>query len=350
MTQVLGRTTGAGPTGRLGTYRARDGSDGAQVNIDLAHPHAGLVVGKRGSGKSYTLGVLTEELAEASGVTPIVCDPMGAFSTPETTARATVVHRPSIRADALSPRTWCDLLSLSPSDAVGALVWHAATSAETLSGMRSHVVNARAERATRRAAANHLDLAEAWGAFDDEGLTTDDLLDGRATVLDLAGMGRAAANAVVRGVAESLYDRCVEGAPPNLPWLLVDEAHIFFDGVAAPGLRTLLTRGRQPGVSLVAATQRPAALPPVAVSQADLLVAHRLTARDDRDALARARPAYMRESFEERMPTTVGAALVVDDATESVHAIQVRERRTAHGGASERATTPSQPEVEPEAG
>ena len=333
MTQVLGRTNGPGPTGRLGTYRARDGSDGAPVHLDLAHPHAALVVGKRGSGKSYTLGVLAEELADAPGVAPVVCDPMGAFST-EPSARATVAHRPSIRADHLSPRTWCDLLDLSPEDAVGALVWHAAGSAETLDGMRSHVVNARADRATRRAAANHLDLAATWGAFDAAGLTTDDLLDGQATVLDLAGMDRAAANAVVRGVAESLYERCVAGSPPNLPWLLVDEAHVFFDGVAAPGLRTVLTRGRQPGVSLVAATQRPAALPPVAVSQADLLVAHRLTARDDRKALARARPAYMRESFEERMPTAVGAALVVDDATESVHAIRVRERRTAHGGAS----------------
>ena len=367
MTQVLGRTESAGPTGQLGTYRARDGSNGAQVDIDLAHPHAGLVVGKRGSGKSHTLGVLAEELADAEGVTPIICDPMGTFSnhdvsatsssssTHGTTARATVVRRPSIRADALSPRTWCDLLDLSPSDAVGALIWHAATSADTLDRMRSHVVNARADRATRRAAANHLDLAAAWGAFDDEGLTADDLLDGRATVLDLAGMGRAAANAVVRGVAESLYDRCVEEAPPNLPWLLVDEAHVFFDGVAEVGLRTLLTRGRQPGVSLVAATQRPAALPSVAVSQADLLVAHRLTSRDDREALARARPAYMRETFKERMPTTVGAALVVDDATESVHAVQVRKRRWTHGGSSASAsarattTTTSRPEAELEA-
>lgn len=350
MTQVLGRTHGPGPTGQLGTYRARDGSDGAEVSIDLSHPHAALVVGKRGSGKSYTLGVLAEELADSPGVTPILCDPMGAFATPEATARATVVHRPSIRADALSPRTWCELLDLSPSDSVGALVWHAASSAETLAGMRSHVVNARAERATRRAAVNHLDLAASWGTFDEAGLTADDLLDDRATILDLAGMDRAAANAVVRGVAESLYHRCVECTPSNLPWLLVDEAHVFFDGVAGSGLRTLLTRGRQPGVSLVAATQRPAALPPVAVSQADLLLAHRLTSRDDREALARARPVYMRESFEERMPTTVGAALVVDDATESVHAIQVRERRTAHGGASARTRPSSRPTGEREVG
>lgn len=339
MTHVLGRAEAstAEPTGHLGTYRARDGSDGAAVHVDLSRPHAAVVVGKRGSGKSYTLGVLAEELADADGVVPVVCDPMGTFANAGVSALgANVVHRPAIRADALSPRTWCDLLDLSPESAVGALVWHAAASASTLPDMRAQVVNARAGRATRQAAVNHLDLTAAWGAFDPDGLTPATLLDDRATVLDLSGMGRAAANAVVRGVAELLYQRCVEASPPNLPWVLVDEAHVFFDGVAAPGLRTLLTRGRQPGVSLVVATQRPSALPTVAISQADLLVAHRLTARDDREALARARPAYMRETFEGRMPAEAGSALVVDDATESVHAVRIRERRAGHGGASAR--------------
>jgi len=72
--------------------------------------------------------------------------------------------------------------------------------------------------------------------------------------------------------------------------------------------------------------------------QADLLVAHRLTNRADREALAASRPAYMDGTFAERMPTEPGAALVVDDATESVHALAVRERQTPHGGASPRAS------------
>lgn len=352
MTQILGRTAAGGPVGRLGTYRARDGSDGAPVEIDLARPHAGLVVGKRGSGKSYTLGVLAEAVAKTPGLSPIVCDPMGSFSsrahdrvadsgTAGSGGRSTVVVRPTIRAETLSPRTWCELLALSPSDAVGALVWQAASAADTLAEMRRHVVNARAERAVRRSAANHLDLAASWDVFDPDGLDADSLLDGDTTVIDLAGVDRAAANAVVRGVAESLYERCVVGTPPTLPWLLVDEAHVFFDGIAEPGLRTLLTRGRQPGVSFVAATQRPAALPAVAHSQADLIIAHRLTTRDDREALARTRPSYMRDSFAERLPTTVGTALVVDDATESVHTVHIRERDTPHGGASPTTTSVS---------
>ena len=38
---------------------------GMPVNLDLMSPHVMLVAGKRGSGKSYTLGILAEELARA---------------------------------------------------------------------------------------------------------------------------------------------------------------------------------------------------------------------------------------------------------------------------------------------
>jgi DNA helicase HerA-like ATPase len=337
---------GTGPVGHLGHYRARDGSRGERIGLDLAGPHVALVVGKRGSGKSYTLGVLAEALARTGRLAPVVADPMGVFGTLSEPADGepvpATVREPRVRADALAPRGWCTTLGLDPTDGAGSLVWQAAETADTLAAMRAAIVEAETDPATRRAAANHLRLAESWDVFDPGGLD-DELLDGDATVLDLAGLDRAPMNATLAAVARRLYDARVDGEDAatasetdRLPWLLVDEAHAFFDGVAASALRRLLTRGRQPGVSLVAATQQPSALPAVAVSQADLLVVHRLTSRADREALAAARPAYMRESIAERMPTDPGEALVIDDATESVHAIQVRERDTPHGGESPR--------------
>ncbi|WP_435180279.1 ATP-binding protein [Halorussus sp. AFM4] len=346
------------PSAHLGAYRARDGSAGARVRVDLDGPHAGLVVGKRGYGKSYTLGVLAEELARAEGVAPVVVDPMGVFSSLGCLG-VRIVDDPRVAADALAPRAWCDLLGLAADDPAGALVWQAAAARSTLAGMRSFVAAAdtRADRATRRAADNHLALAESWGVFAPDAPTAADLLasptgagTSAGTVLDLSGLDPGPANAVVRAVAAGLYDHCVGGRPARLPWLLVDEVHAFFAAddrpssadsgtatrsrnVAAPALRRVLTRGRQPGLSLVAATQRPSALPPVAVSQADLLLAHRLTSRADLDALAAARPTYL-GSFEDRLPDAPGEVLLVDDATESVHAVSVRERQTPHGGGS----------------
>ena len=325
------------PTARLGSYRARDGSPGAAVHLDVDRPHAGLLVGKRGYGKSYTLGVLAEELAGANGVAPVVADPMGVFESLAGLPSYELVSHPYVSADALAPRTWCGLLDLAPTSASGALVWRAAAERETLAEMRESVADADAAREVRRTAQNHLELAASWGIFAADGLTSTDLLGASGTVLDLSGLDRAPANAVVAALARGLYTHCVRGSPERLPWFLLDEAHAFFDGVAESALRTVVTRGRQPGVSFVAATQRPSALPDVAVSQADLLVAHRLTSRADLDALAAARPTYVSESLDTRLPERPGEVVIVDDATESTHALRIRERETSHGGASARA-------------
>jgi hypothetical protein len=327
------------PTARLGRYRARDGSVGAVVGVDLDRPHAALVVGKRGYGKSYTLGVLAEECARASGVTPVVVDPIGALCGLGSWGR--VVREPTVRADAVPPQAWPELVGLDPGSAAGALVWQAAASAGTLAGMCDHVADAGGEEGARRTAANHLRLAASWEAFTPDGLDARELVASDLTVLDCAGQSPGARSAVVHAVARGLYEaRLSESdAVDTLPWLFVDEAHVAFDGVAAAALTTLLTRGRAPGVSLVCATQRPGALPPVVASQTDLLVAHRLTAEADVAALAACEATYVAGRLRDRLPTACGEALVVDDHTESVHVVRVRERETPHEGASPRAST-----------
>ena len=345
------------PTGLLGRYRAPDGSDGAAVGFDLDGPHAGLVVGKRGSGKSYTLGVIAEEAARARGVAPVIVDPMGVFSglagdrggadaeragdgrgASSAPIPARVIEKPAVRVDSLPPAAWPALLGLDSSSPAGSLVWRVANDASTLAAMRAAVARADVPEDTRRAAANHLRMAASWDVFDPDGCSPEALAGGEATVLDLSGYAPEPMRAVVAAVANGLYEARVNGGIRRLPWLLVDEAHAFFEGTSAPALRRLLTRGRAPGVSLFAATQRPSALPGVAVSQADLLIAHRLTSTADIDALAAARPTYLGGTLRERLPAETGCALVVDDATESVHGVRVRRRETPHGGSSPRAS------------
>lgn len=334
---ILGRIDSAtGPAVRLGTYRAADGSDGSAVGLDLHRPHAALVVGKRGYGKSNTLGVVAEDAASASGVTPVVIDTMGEFAGLGDADSVRVVDAPTVAPTTLPPAAWPALFDLSPTDSVGALLWEAARETSTLDAMAAHVDAAAVADGVGRAARNHLRLAESWGVFAPDGLDARTLLSTPATVLDCSGLADRAASALVRAVASGLYEACVDRRPARLPWLLIDEAHFFFDGVASPALETLLTRGRTPGVSVVAATQRPGALPPVALSQSDLLLAHRLTAAADVEALAAATPTYLSGRLRDRLPVETGGAVVVDDVTESVHGVQVRRRETTHGGADPR--------------
>ncbi|MFW9881386.1 MAG: helicase HerA domain-containing protein, partial [Candidatus Thorarchaeota archaeon] len=55
---------------------------GYKVLFDNKFPHIIFICGKRGSGKSYTLGVIVEELGRSnSGIGTIVVDPLGTFLT-----------------------------------------------------------------------------------------------------------------------------------------------------------------------------------------------------------------------------------------------------------------------------
>ncbi len=58
----------------------------------------------------------------------------------------------------------------------------------------------------------------------------------------------------------------------------------------------------------------------------------------DVDALTAAQPTYLAGTIRERLPTRTCDALVVDDATESAHAVRIRERETPHGGGNPRAS------------
>jgi len=96
-----------------------------------------------------------------------------------------------------------------------------------------------------------------------------------------------------------------------------------------------MRQGRQPGLSLLLATQRPSALDDEVLSHSDMIICHRLTAQGDIDALNRVRPTYMRGEIGEALKKVgmeKGVALIIDDNSESVHVIKVRPRMSWHGG------------------
>ena len=65
------------------------------VTLDVTHSRVLLICGKRGSGKSYTLGVLAEELFQQSPRPVILLvDPMGIFWTMAQAMTATSIGLP----------------------------------------------------------------------------------------------------------------------------------------------------------------------------------------------------------------------------------------------------------------
>jgi hypothetical protein len=87
---ILGRTKstqaklGCKGTFYIGCVGERTSKDanllGCKVLLDGVKPHVIFISGHRGSGKSYTMGVIAEELAESRlGIATIIVDPMGIF-------------------------------------------------------------------------------------------------------------------------------------------------------------------------------------------------------------------------------------------------------------------------------
>ena len=133
----------------------------------------------------------------------------------------------------------------------------------------------------------------------------------------------------------------VEETGMPMVWLAVDEAQLFL-----PNNKEVLSKdvlinewmrqGRQPGLSLVLATQRPSALESEVLSHSDIIICHRLTAQEDIDALSRIRPTYMHSDIKEsikKIGDEKGVALIIDDTSESAHIIKIRPRLSWHGGA-----------------
>jgi len=401
---VLGRRekTGGGVL-NIGRYYALDGSLGAPVYLDALRPHVIFICGKRGYGKSYTIGVFLEEIASLEddvkqNLGVVVLDTLGIYWTTRFPSNESFekimrwdrrpqgfpvrllvpehaisnyskngisVERFSLRVAELSPMHWCQLFEVKPTDPVGIVLTRVVLALQSSSYLFSitEILSCiqQDERTTdvvKGAVENFFIMAESWGIFDTEGLSITDLVRrGTLTVLDLSVLqSPGLKDIVVALVCEKIFEERVKerkvheqkkmgftveekGIP--LVWLAVDEAQLF----VPQGKKTLskevlieewMRQGRQPGLSLIMATQRPSAVEPEVLSHSDIIICHRLTAQEDVDALSRIRPTYMHGDISEsikKIGSEKGVALLVDDTSESVHVIKVRPRVSWHGGA-----------------
>jgi hypothetical protein len=104
---------------------------------------------------------------------------------------------------------------------------------------------------------------------------------------------------------------------------------------ASDALITILREGRQPGISLILATQQPGKIHTDVMTQADVVLSHRLTAKIDTEALGTIMQSYMREGLDKQLnnlPRVKGAGIIFDDTNERLYPMKIRPRFTWHGG------------------
>ena len=371
--------------------------------IRATSSRAVFICGKRGSGKSYTLGVIVEELfaQERGKAVLIIADPMGIYHTMVSANEsqsdevrqaglltegfpvrlivpgdplacfgdAEIVNKLQtngveitslwINAHDLSADAWCELFDLEINNAMGIAMWRAVDTlhethetfniSDILTALRK---DTRAKGTTVEALENRLTAAQRWGFFSEEPTSLTDVFSlEHINVLDLSVIDagtKGLRNLVLDIVARRLFTERTRmrrreefGMETRLPpvWMAIDEAHQFVPQGRASLCKEMLIRwvkeGRQPGLSLIVATQQPSAIDAELLSQCDLIMAHKITTWDDINALDRLSATYMKGDLKGyiRQLNRRGEALLVDDETESVNTIRVRPRRSAHGGA-----------------
>ncbi|NPE27444.1 ATP-binding protein [Methanococcoides sp. SA1] len=386
----------------IGRYLALDRSSGSHVAIDALKPHAILICGKRGYGKSYTMGTLIEEMSLLpqeikKNIAALVIDTMGIFWTlergnttqkelledwglepkgfkinvfvpvghvDEYTKRHIDVMPFSVPVSHLHGYDWCDLFNIEETSPLGVLLVR--TIEEMREGKNEFSIgdvvsrineDERSDDITKMGAENYLRTATSWGIFEKNASGFSDLIkNGSTAILDVSSIeNNIVRSAVVAIISRDIYARRLQErrtyermsmgdgeVVQEMPmiWMFIDEAHLFVPSEGETLASEVLInewvrQGRQPGLSIIFATQRPAAIHPDIISQSDLVMCHRLTAKDDIEALEAMRPTYMKENIGDsikKMGAERGIAFVVDDTSESTHLVKVRPRYSWHGG------------------
>lgn len=208
---------------------------------------------------------------------------------------------------------------------------------------------------------NMLTIADQWGVFGEEGIRMDDIVKpGTINVFDVSRLRATEAwsvrNLLVAIICRKIYQHRVIARKQEelakmgeiklekrypMVWLIMDEAHQFIPAkeltVSSRPILDIVKQGREPGISFVPITQMPNKIHQEVISQCDMVISHRLTSKDDLEALQAVMQNYLMEDLAKSinsLPKWKGSAVILDDNSERIYPIQVRPRFSWHAGES----------------
>lgn len=367
------------------------------VLLDALQPHVICITGKRGSGKSFSLGVIVEEMTKLPeeirrNLCGLIIDTQGIFWTMKSPNEKNLpllnewglkpqgfmldVYIPygqektfyeagveydgtfSIMPSELSVEDWLYVFDIEPNDPLGILLQqtigklHESYDIDDI--VQGIMTQEGFETEKLLALRNYFEVAKNWGIFG-QAKMPDILTGGRFTVLDVSLTPPNVRSLLVALVSRKIFvERVRERRKEELAeiegmyqkkkplcWILIDEAHNFLPAKSRTAsteiLNTIVKEGRQPGITLALATQRPEKLHAEALAQCDLIISHRLTAKNDIEALKSIMQTYLLfdiGKYINELPRLKGTAIILDDNSERIYKVKIRPRQSWHAGSS----------------
>jgi len=394
-----------------------------KIWLDIVRSHVILIAGKRGSGKSYSIGVLAEELSSLpeevrKNIAPLIFDTMGIFWTmkyknekesglleewdlkskilpitvwipagyfEEYESRGIPVDKKfALAANELEIEDWLSIFNLEFTSPQSILIQKTISRLMTQKTFRiediiKQIYQENEPEETKKSTASLFEAADSWKVFADKEqkpTRINDLIQaGRTNILDLSMFSSTATfnvRALIIGLIskklfnqrilarkkeeiESIqhgFDKEEEEKEMPLIWLFIDEVHEFLPSnektPATNSLIQLLREGRQPGISMILATQQPGVVHRDVMTQSDIILSHRLTNKQDITALNDMMQTYLLNTIQKEMntlPSSKGSAILLDDNSERLYPLRIRPRFTWHGGEAPKAISENEEKV-----
>jgi len=323
------------------------------------------ILAQTGAGKSYTAGVLIEELLQ-KGATIIIIDPhadyvfignkkdgtkidrVDIFRTPESTGRydeseiGKKVENYSIKFSDLSLTEIEIICGINEK-------WTNITSAiqntidnfkqnnqdYSLEDLLNELKNGDKNDKSASKYINRLNKIKVWGdATTDIGKF---LKPKHISIMDLSGLNDTISDYVNYKILNDIYYQ-VESKNFEYPvFIFIEESHKFIPNkenkLSKSIIKKIASEGRKFGIFLVLITQRPYKIDQDALSQCNSQIIMRMTNPTDQNAIKTSSERISENLLNDLPGLNIGEAVVVGEITRAPVMIKVRERITEEGGA-----------------
>ncbi|MBI2670701.1 ATP-binding protein [Candidatus Woesearchaeota archaeon] len=279
----------------------------------------------------------------------------------------------TIKTSELNAEDWCNVFDLEITSNIGILIERTLSQLQDQTYGIDEIIkeiqkDKKPDENTKNAAENRFQAVKSWGLFDKHGTEINDLImPGKVSILDLSAYTHISGSTNIKSIAISIISRKLlsdrikarkieelkdiekssflfsenEENKKEMPlvWFLLDESHEFLPRdkktPATDALVQILREGRQPGISLVLATQQPGEIHRDVITQTDVVISHRLTAKRDIEALNAMSQSYLVADIQRylnELPSLKGSAIILDDNSERIYPVKIRPRISWHGG------------------
>jgi len=320
------------------------------------------ILAKSGAGKSYTVGVLIEEIIDKK-VPILIIDPHGEYSSlkeaneeDEDTLKdwnlspqkfeniqeyGDTKINPSLRPLRLNNNLLSnELVHLFPgklSSTQMGLLYSALKHLNTINFTTVLLELEKEENNTKWTLINNLEHLNNLEIFSETYIPYNELVQpGKCSIINLKGISPDIQEIIVYKLMKDLYElRKKEKVPPF--FTIIEEAHNFCpersfgETRSSKILRTVASEGRKFGLGLCVISQRPARVDKSVLSQCTTQIIMKVTNPNDLKAIANSVEGITSESQEEIKNLSVGTALITG-MVEMPLFVNIRPRMTKHGG------------------